>query len=244
MALSARVAFASPQADSALVIEPPRAEIGVLYSGVHLTVATELETGVEVALLVSGARADLHLRKQARVWRAFWAPSGEVTFSRVPALYLLRTSAALSDLAPPSVLDELGLGYESLTVGAGGKAAGVADQLFPELIHLKESEGLFRLATGEVRTELAGPGRQRVTMAVDLPAKAPPGSYRVEVFCFRDRRLSSRREGTFTLTRGAFNGFFSSLADRHGLLYGILAVVLAIGAGLLVGLAFGSVKAH
>lgn len=250
LALTARAGFGATQADSTLVVEPARAAIGVFYSGVRLTVSAELDTGVAVAVLVSGAAADLHLRRQARVWGAFWAPSGEVTFAHVPVLYLLRASAALTSMAPGALLDELGLGYESLRSRPGGAGAGAAEgaeggeDLFAELIRLKESEGLFRVVTGGLRTEPTGAGRQRVTASVEVPAKAPPGVYRVRVFGFRDGHLSARREAGFTLTRGAFNGVFTALAERHGLLYGIIAVVLAIGAGLLVGLVFGSVKAH
>jgi hypothetical protein len=150
-------------------------------------------------------------------------------------------------LASTAQLEELGLGYDSFRSrpgGAGAEAAERAGDLFAELVRLKESEGLFRLVAAGVQIEPAGAGRQRVTVSMKVPPKAPPGTYRVQLFGFRDRQLSSRREGAFLLTRGTFNGFFSSLAQRHGLAYGILAVVVAIGAGLLVGLVFGSVKAH
>jgi uncharacterized protein (TIGR02186 family) len=247
MALTARAAFGATQADSALVVQPAQAAIDVFYSGVRLTVSAQLDTGLAVAVLVAGAEADLHLRRQARVWRAFWAPSGEVTFAHVPELYLLRASAALTTLAPPALLGELGLRYESFRSrprGAGAEGAGEAGDLFAELVRLKESQGLFQVVTGAVQTEPAGAGRQRVTASLDVPAKAPPGVYRVRLFGFRDGHVATRREGEFTLTRGTFNGLFNALAERHGLLYGITAVVLAIGAGLLVGLVFGSVKAH
>jgi uncharacterized protein (TIGR02186 family) len=244
--LAPRAALAA-QPDSALVVEPARAAIGVFYGGVRLTVSSELDTGLAVVVLVSGAETDLHLRKQARVWRAFWAPSGEVTFQDVPLLYLLHASSPLSGLAPPALLDELGLGYESLEAqlgrGAAEDEAGARD-LFTELVRLKESEGLFQIVSPGVDVVPAGDGGQRARAVLDVPVKAPPGVYRVQLFGFRSGHLAIRREGTFTLTRGTFNGLFDSLAEQHGLLYGITAVVLAMGAGLLVGLVFGSVKAH
>jgi hypothetical protein len=53
-----------------------------------------------------------------------------------------------------------------------------------------------------------------------------------------------REEGAFTISRGAFNALVTRLARDQGLVYGIVAVVVAVGAGLLVGLAFGSVQRH
>jgi hypothetical protein len=53
-----------------------------------------------------------------------------------------------------------------------------------------------------------------------------------------------QREAAFVLRRSGFNTFVGSLAREHGLLYGVVAVVVAVGAGLLVGLVFGTGKAH
>jgi uncharacterized protein (TIGR02186 family) len=229
------------QGGRALVVDPPRARIGLFYEGVRLTVSSVVDTGTDVAVLVSGPESALHLRKQARVWGAFWAPSGSVTFEHVPSVYLLRTSGAMERLAPASVLGELGIGYESLRSAVGSGADG---DLFPDLIRLKESEHLFGVSMGEVRAEPMSTGQEMVTTVVELPAKARPATYRVRFFGFRAGALVVQEEREFALTRGGFNAFVDSLAQRRGLLYGILAVVVAVGAGLLVGAVFGSVKGH
>ncbi len=237
----APTAVAAPQHNDALVLELAPAEIGFFYDGVRLTVACDVDAGLSFAVVVSGAASDLHLRRQARVWRTFWAPVGEVTFENIPSVYLLRTSAPLAALAPESSLRALGIGYESFrptAVAAGGQ------DLFPDLIRLKESEGLFHSASGGMEVTAATGGRGRVTTTIALGAKAPPGEYRVQVFGFRAGEVSLHEEGVFVLTQGSFNAFATSLELRHGLLYGILAVVVAAGAGLLVGLTFGSVKVH
>jgi hypothetical protein len=87
-------------------------------------------------------------------------------------------------------------------------------------------------------------GRQQITVTMELPANAPPAEYTVRLIGFRNHEIAVQQETTFTLTRGTVNQFLGSLARNHGLLYGILAVVIAIGAGLFVGLIFGSTKEH
>jgi hypothetical protein len=237
----APTAVAAPQQNDALVLEISPAEIGLFYNGVQLTVSCEVDAGVSLAVVVSGAASDLHLRRQARVWRTFWAPVGEVTFENIPAVYLLRTSEPLATLAPETSLRALGIGYESFrptTVADGGQ------DLFPDLIRLKESEGLFHSSSGGMAVTAAPDGRGQVTTRMALGAKAPPGEYRVQVFGFRAGEVALHEEGVFMLTQGPFNAFATALELRHGLLYGILAVVVAAGAGLLVGVMFGSVKVH
>ena len=225
-----------------LKVDPARAEIGIFYHGAQLLVSAVVDTGTDIAVLVSGEAENLHLRQQARVWGMFWAPAGEITFDSIPTMYLLYTSIPVEDLAPPRVLTEWRLGYESFW--RAGDTGDGHEHLFPDLVRLKESEGLFHYSIGAVRVEPAEGGQQVVTVVVDVTSKARAGVYRVQLFAFRDQVLTARREGTFTLGRSAFNAFVGSLVRQHALLYGILAVVVAGGAGLLVGLLFGSVKGH
>jgi Putative transmembrane protein (Alph_Pro_TM) len=234
-------AATAPQKNDALVLELSPAEIGLFYNGVQLTVSCDVDAGLALAVVVSGKASDLHLRRQARVWRTFWAPVGEVSFARIPAVYLLRTSVPLGTLAPDSTLRALGIGYESLRPTAPAEAT---RDLFPDLVRLKESEGLFHASSGGIEVTAATGGRGQFTTTIALGAKAPPGEYRVQVFGFRAGEVTLHEEGVFVLSQGSFNAFATSLGLRHGLLYGILAVVVAAGAGLLVGLMFGSVKVH
>jgi hypothetical protein len=230
---------APSQMPQPLTIQPSEAQIGLFYSGVPLTVSADVDWNLEVAVLVSGLRTNLHLRQQTRVWRAFWAPSGEVRFEGIPTLYVLHTSRPLRELAPDRLLDSLGIGYDSFRPEEGTGAA-----LFPELIRLKESEDLFELSVGTIEVQPAEGAGQHLAAFFDLPARAPAGTYRVQVFGFRDRQLVLHREAEFTLKSGPFVAFAGGLAREHGFLYGIVAVVVAIGAGLLVGFIFGSAKGH
>jgi uncharacterized protein (TIGR02186 family) len=233
---SARAEAAPPGPRSIpLTVEPTRVEIGLLYSGADVTVSAETEPGAEVAVLVTGPRSELVMREQARRWGLFWAPAGEVSFEGVPSVYLLRATVAPDELAPAAVLDELGIGYGSLGRRLGAESR---PDLARELIVLKESEGLFS-STVAAGHEEASPVFRTV---VHVPARAPASSYVVQLFAFREGRLVSRAEGTFELEVAGFVAFVSSLAETHGLAYGVFAVVVAVAAGLLVGFIFGSTR--
>jgi len=215
-------------------------EIGLFHSGVELEVSTETEPGVEVALLVTGPASELVLREQARRWGLLWAPAGEVTFDHVPSLYLLRTTIPIEDLASPDVLEDLGVGYPSVLARIGGP---VSRDLLRELLVLKESEGLFSSTVTKTGGPGAAPdGTSSFRDVVHIPARTPADTYSVQVLSFRGGRLVSRAQDTFEIQEGAFVTFVSSLAETHGLAYGIFAVVVAVAAGLLVGFLFGSTR--
>jgi uncharacterized protein (TIGR02186 family) len=224
----------------AVTLNPARAEIGIFHHDVELEVSAEMGSGVEVALLVTGPLSNLNLRKKERVWGLFWAPAEDVTFENVPGLYLLWTSTELENLAPEPLLEELGLGYEALQASLEESGA---EDIFPELIRLKESESLFVISSGG-----GGQANRRgdapVTAAVRIPTRAAPTTYTVQLFGFRDGRLVARGEKDFELTQTELIAFLTSLAHEHGLFYGILAVVVALGAGLGVGFLYGSAKKH
>lgn len=241
LALVGLARVTSGQEATRISVEPPRAHIGVFYDGVRLTVTSLVGQATDVAVLVSGPPSELELRRQARIWGVFWGPGGAVTFDGVPTVYLLRTSKPVDQLAPPEVLRGLGLGFASLAATVTWDAD---DNLLPELIRWKESERLFGYSAGAIGGEPVGSGRRSVTAEIAIPPKAGAAVYRVQLFGFQDGTLVEREETTFTLTRGPFNAFAGSLARSHGLLYGMLAVVVAVGAGLVVGFVFGSVKGH
>jgi uncharacterized protein (TIGR02186 family) len=239
LALGGPLAGAHGQGRDRLDVTPSRAPIGMFYDGVRLTVTQEVESGTDVAVVVTGPTADLPLRRQTRVWHVFWAPGEAVTFKDVPAVYVLQTSAPLAALAPDSVRHRHHIGYATLASTMADDAVG----LFPELIRLKESEGLFQMAVGSLAVAQET-GRDTVVASIQLPARAPPATYRVELFGFRDGRLVIRREGNVEIVRGRLNAVVADLVREYRLLYGLLAVAVAGGAGLFVGFAFGTVKGH
>jgi uncharacterized protein (TIGR02186 family) len=231
--------FAADTGALPLTVEPGRVEIGLLYDGVDLAVSAELEPAVDVAVLVTGPGSELVLREQARRWGLFWAPAGEVRFDDVPSLYLLRTTVGLESLAPAPVLEELDIGYPAL----GARLGQTRDGLFRELIALQESEGLFSATVGRDESgQTSATGGSVFRSVLHIPARAPASAYSVRLCAFRDGRLVTRAEGTFELEEAGFVAFVSSLAETHGLAYGVFAVVIAVAAGLLVGFLFGSTR--
>jgi len=232
------------QPDSAdLTLEPAWAEIGLFYGGVDLRITSEVDTGLEIAVLMTGPGGDLHFGKKEKAWGMFWAPTGNVTFEDIPGLYQLRTTVELDALAPDSVLTELGIGYGTLRTHVEN---GADTDLLPDLVRLKEDEGLFSYAADGINlSDGSAANRQAIALSLPVPANAPLAVYTVQLFGFRDGQLVAVRQGTFELRQTAVTHFLTSLAQRHGLLYGVIAVILAVGAGLLVGLVFGSgKKAH
>jgi uncharacterized protein (TIGR02186 family) len=223
-----------------LAVEPDVVRVGLFFNGTLLHVHGTIPAGQKAAVVCEGSEGRLDLKKKGRVWGLFWMNAGDVVFDNVPSVYLLCTSAPLKELAPAGVLARLGVGAAALEARAtAGDAAAGSAALFGELVRLKTGEGLWSFVEGTVSLKPGGEGRLEVAADLFLPAKTPPGEYRIRLFSFRDGKGADLAGTTMIARQVGFAAFISRMAHERGLLYGIVSVVVAIAAGMLTGVVFG-----
>jgi len=230
---------AVPRGDQApgvvrLYVQPTRVDINLFYGGATIQVRAHVPASMALALVLEGRRAPLTVKRKGRVWGMLWMNVGDVEFDEVPTTYLLATSARLPDLAPRVELERLGLGYEALALAARGNAGD-----FRELIKLKEKDGLFSVAEGSLRLEPGNGTYSRLSASLRLSAKAPAGQYEIRLFGFQGGEGRCLDSTGLVLEPVGFVRDLHVLATERGLLYGCVAVVVALIAGLATGLVFG-----
>ena len=76
-------------------------------------------------------------------------------------------------------------------------------------------------------------GRNLFRATVDLPANVPVGIYASDVYLLRKGKVLSHNRSNLTINKEGFERFVFSAAFDYPLIYGILAVILAVTAGLL-----------
>lgn len=248
--LAAATIFAVPPGTASqqrsVTVEPSQVDVTIFYQGRTIHVTGPVPSGAEVAIAVVGQEGSLALKRKGKVLGLIWMNVGDVTFESVPDFYQVRSTCALEDLAAPEVLDGLGLGFAALEARAAG-ASRADDSLFGELVRLKVRDGLWGVAPELVSIRPSEEG-EGVLASADffLPPKAPPGEYRVVVYAFAAGVAELVGEARVQVAQAGVAAFISTLASRHGLLYGVLSVLIAGAAGLLTGVVFGhgSRKAH
>lgn len=233
----------SQEPDTAgLSLEPAVIRAGMFYSGSPVRVRADVPAGLEISISCKGEEGRLELNKKGKVLGLIWMSVGDVSFEPFPDLYLLATSSPIPELGDPAILRGAGVGYEALEARVRPD-----DQLlFQEALHLKEGDGLFGVEEDGVRMEATGAGSAIAEATFFLPAKAPTGEYRILVHGFGPDGSALLAQGTVTVVQTGAAAFISALSVEHGLAYGILAVVIAVGVGLITGVIFGmgSKKGH
>ncbi len=227
------------------VIQPKTIRIGSFFSGKKVTVRAVVPFGAKVALRIIGPREDLVLMKKGRVG-GLWMNVQQVHFQNLPKVYLLWTSEKQAALETGWSVKAMGLDYLSFLSGSlQNKDPKDGHQLINELIKLKEADSLYHIFEGTVRIKPLEKGQwDQADAVLTLPSKIYPGTYSLELIAFQEGKGSLLHSSTIEVKLAGFPALISEVAHQRGLLYGILAVIIATFSGLLIGIVFTSKGGH
>jgi uncharacterized protein (TIGR02186 family) len=222
-----------------LTLDPPEVEVGVFYRGTDLQIRADIPDCNGAALLLDADGDDVTLNRKGRE-AGIWLNVAQITVSGAPRVYLLASSKQLDDLCPEEVQRELGLGVGSLRdrIKVTSEKPLVGSEI-EEFLKLKKLNGTYRTDDRIILTP-EGEGRQSLYIRLPIPATVAPGVYRVALYCFRDGGLVCRGASEISIRRVGLADVMTKLAQKHGAEYGLLAIVIAMSVGIVMGIVFHS----
>ncbi len=186
----------------------------------------------QVAVVLAGPRERITVRQKQRRG-GIWINGDALAFRNVPSSYSVATSAPLSEIATPEVLAPLQLGFDHIDARAIGLAPGEDDARLvtfrQSLVRLKQSQQLYRQSDGGV--QFLNPTLFRARL--DIPANVPIGHHRARAYLFRGGEFITTRSVLLEVKKSGLEQGIYDLAYRNGLLYGIMAVLVAMLTGWL-----------
>jgi uncharacterized protein (TIGR02186 family) len=228
-----------------MAVEPKEIDIGALYNGTTLTTTGSVPADSEAIVRFVGAACDLHMKERGKVAGIMWMNLDSISFKGAPSVCLVSSAVDFSRLEADGgvsirVLRLSGL-KRSVQVEANG---GGHENAFEEFLKLKQKEGLYREMFGNISYESSSEGQKTFRAEVPIPSRLTPGSYVVEVDAVRNGEVIARAEQPVAVNLVGFPALLAGLAFEHSALYGILATVIALLAGLGIGLIFQSRGSH
>jgi uncharacterized protein (TIGR02186 family) len=206
----------------------------VLFGSIDFSRAPSLDEGpYDVIMTIRGPNRPIVVRKKERI-AGLWMNGSSTTFPSVPGFYAVLASRPFRAVAPDKTLRKLGIGFSNLDFdkSAGGEPA---DEGFrANLILLQQEHGLFQESDDAVKFL----GRSLFRGSIQLPANVPIGRYTTQVFLFRDGKLLSQSQSSLQVQKVGVERVVYTLAFHYPFAYGLLAVLLAVAAGLLAYLVF------
>lgn len=183
----------------------------------------------QIVIVLRGENRTLTARRKARV-AGIWVNRDAVTFTRVPSLYAVATTGPLDALASEWLMqrEELGLANLPLPIELGsGAGLDDASEFRAALVRQRMETGLYRESEGAVTLIDGALFRARLW----IPSNVQTGRYRVDVYLLRDGDVVARDAVPLRIDRAGLERRVARMAERRPLLYGVIAVLWALGAG-------------
>ncbi len=216
------------------IYTPKSIDISAQYNGMKLYVSGEVRKSENVVVEILGSTKDSHFKQKGKVWGIFWMTVAHLTFKNAPTVFMVSV--------PGSLLNSLkDLGIDFKMVLSKIKIEPEPDNrelILRDFLKLKQKEGLYYIKKGGVHYEVNGDVKTYQAV-FDIPSKMPPGTYNIVVYKLdKNNKIYSKEESSFKVRLVGLPKFISDMAFNHSLLYGVLAVIIAIGAGFLMGVIF------
>lgn len=205
----------------------------VVFGTVLNSRQTSAEAGYyDVVVILEGVPGQVVARRKSRIW-GIWRNADAITFDGVPGFYAIVSTRPLDDIAERTVLMASRIGFQHVHMQpAAGWQESIApaelDQFKSAITRLKGDKGLYLDSPYGVSFI----GSSLFRASVDLPTNVPVGPLSARIHLFRDGKLLDTFRSRVVLEREGVERALHVFALNYSLLYGVLTVLTAIGAGL------------
>lgn len=205
------------------------------FSGTDVLLFGATDAPGDVVLVVRGPVHEEVVRRKERVGGIIWANGAAVTFENAPAFYHVASNRPVETILSKAVRDRHQIGWDHLDFTVSGLSEGEDRKAFRDaLVRLKQAKGLYSYEPEGVRL-LAN---RLFRAELRFPANVPTGTYMVEVYLVRDGEVVSAEITPLIISKVGIGADIFQFAYEQSALYGIAAIVIAVFAGWLAGVAF------
>lgn len=188
----------------------------------------------DVVLVVRGPSTEQTIRRKDRMG-IIWANKSAVTFENAPAFYHVASNRPVEDFLPDPVMERHQILARNLDLRLSGLADGESREDFrAALERLKKARNLY----GYAPTGVHMLGNRLFRAELSFPANVPTGTYMVEVYLVRDGDVVSAEITPLIISKVGIGADVFHFAHNQSALYGIAAILVAVFAGWLAGVAF------
>ncbi|HHH89629.1 MAG TPA: hypothetical protein ENK45_03580 [Aliiroseovarius sp.] len=183
------------------------------------------DTGdLAVIIVVEGPSGPITVRRKEKRY-GIWINTQSVTVEAAPSFYAVATSAPMEQ----ALAREEDLKYHITIPQEIRLAAGEEDlaEFAEAVIRIRKDQGLYNINEGGVRLNQD----TLFDTSVSLPSNLTEGDYRARIFLTRDGRVVANYDTAITVRKVGLERWIYTLAHEKPLVYGIMALVIAILAG-------------
>jgi uncharacterized protein (TIGR02186 family) len=216
---------------------PEHINVGPFFKGLKAIVNAEIPKCAGVIVKLIGKNKEMVLNMKGK--KAFiWLNVAQVTVTNAPSIYLLACSNKLDELCSDAEQEKELLGYNSLkgriNYESNKPLSGIESE---EFIKFKEHNGNYNINNKAV-IKTAPDGKQLLDATLEIPSFITAENYTVKIYCFNEKKLIDKVAVNLSVEEVGLPLFITNLAKNSPATYGILAIIVAMIAGGIIGLTF------
>jgi uncharacterized protein (TIGR02186 family) len=229
------------QRDPVLVPEVSQHEVQVrqgftgtellLFGAIIDPIAQRTGGRYDIVVVLKGPSEPIRVREKERI-AGVWLNAEDTDFRSAPSFFAVASSRPIEQIVDEktAAIYEFGTSYIQLS------PSGVIDteeqaRFAAGLVDLKTRQGLYKEQVGGVTISEEVLYQARI----ELPSNVTTGIYTAETFAISRGRVLASATAEVAVRKVGFERFVENSANRHGLVYGLVAVILSIGMGWAAG---------
>ncbi|HEY9079290.1 TIGR02186 family protein [Magnetovibrio sp.] len=211
-------------------LSKPDVRLDVSFKGADLLLFGATDHEGDIIVVVRGPDKDTSIRLKERI-AGIWVSTDEVVFAGTPGFYALASSKPIDDLLPSDVLAKQKIGTDNLGLTVKSAPDGATDATLKNF-----KDGLVRnmvaknLYTGEPgKIDLLG--KQLFRTDLWFPANVHVGEYVIDTYLVSEGKIATHNSTQLTVHKVGLEAEIYSFAHDHALIYGLLAILIAVVSG-------------
>ncbi len=235
LAVGANAPPAASQGGDALIADLSSREIAITtgFAGTELLLFGTVDGAGDIVVVVRGPKRREIVRRKQRI-AGVWVTGQSVAFDEVPAFYFLASTRPLDEIASAAVLAPRRIGAGNLRIVPASQADVGRTEFRSALLRSKARSGLYGESQGAVKVI----GGRLFRTRVFFPSNVPTGKYSAEVYLLRNGVIIDDESTPLVVHKVGLEADIFRFAHQQSALYGIIAIVIALGAGWLAGVVF------
>jgi uncharacterized protein (TIGR02186 family) len=241
----------SPEAQPKVITSASKnvVEIGLSYSGDKIFFfGVNPVPGSDVVVKLTAEKEEaVKLSVKGKVG-PLWMTVKQYEVTGAPFIYKIHATKPLNQIISKETAQNLGLGYDAvrgqikMELIRGEAAPEDAGIVWQGLLKIKERATLYNVVEDPARLEVSE--GKLFKHYFRFPPAATEGRYKVESFCFQQGELVGYGKDIIEIKKVGIENWLTQTSKNQPVFFGIMAVLIAVGAGLLVGVIFGKGGHH
>ncbi len=188
----------------------------------------------EIVVVLKGPTQSIVLREKQRI-AGIWVNADSAEFRSAPTFFALASSKPIKRIVDDKTAAIYELGLDWLQLSPIGAYEPKEQRRFAMgLVDLMQRGGLYKEDTKAVTVSQQVLYQARIS----LPSNVQTGTYTAETFAITRGEVVASAIARVEVKKLGFERLVANFADRNGFFYGLLAVALSVGMGVLAGRLF------